>query len=46
MIYQCQRSSHSGNNIDDVFVFDNLFLDGVKLETKLSIRYVYEERNR
>lgn len=33
MIYQCQKSSHSGNNIDDVFVFDNLFLDGVKLET-------------
>ena len=33
LIHQCQRASHSGNNIDNVFVFSNLLLDGVKLDT-------------
>ena len=34
MIYNCQRGSHSGNTIDDVFVFSNILLDGIKLETQ------------
>lgn len=33
LIHQCQSASHSGNNIDNVFVFDNILLDGVKLNT-------------
>lgn len=31
--YECKKSSHSGNNIDDIFVFDNILLDGEKLDT-------------
>ncbi len=33
LIHQCQSASHSGNIIDNVFVFTNLLLDGVKLNT-------------
>lgn len=33
LIHQCQSASHSGNNIDNVFVFTNILLDGVKLNT-------------
>lgn len=33
LIHQCQSASHSGNNIDNVFVFKNILLDGVKLNT-------------
>jgi len=33
LIRACQSASHSGNNIDDVFVFNNILLDGVKLDT-------------
>lgn len=33
LIHQCQRASHSGNNIDHVFVFSNILLDGKKLNT-------------
>lgn len=33
LIHQCQRASHSGNNIDNVFVFSNILLDGKKLDT-------------
>lgn len=44
MIYNCQRSSHSGNNIDDIFVFKNLLLDGVKLNTDFQfIMYMKRE---
>lgn len=34
LVRKCQSASHSGNNIDNVFVFDNILLDGKKLETK------------
>ena len=34
LIYHCQSASHSGNNIDNVFVFTNILLDGIKLNTK------------
>lgn len=34
LIHQCQSASHSGNNIDNIFVFDNILLDGKKLETE------------
>lgn len=34
LINQCQKSSHSGNSIDNVFVFTNLLVDGLKLNTK------------
>lgn len=34
LIHQCQRASHSGNNIDNVFVFKKILLDGVKLNTR------------
>lgn len=44
MIYNCQRSSHSGNTIDDVFVFSNILLDGIKLETNFEfIMYMKRE---
>ena len=44
LIYQCKRSSHSGNEIDDIFVFDNLLLDGEKLETPFQfIMYMKRE---
>ena len=33
LIRQCKNASHSGNNIDNVFVFTNILLDGVKLDT-------------
>lgn len=33
LIHQCKHASHSGNNIDNVFVFNNILLDGVKLDT-------------
>lgn len=33
LIHQCQSASHSGNNIDNVFVFSNIMLDGIKLNT-------------
>lgn len=33
LIHQCQSASHSGNSIDNVFVFSNILLDGVKLNT-------------
>lgn len=33
LIHHCQSASHSGNNIDNVFVFDNILLDGEKLNT-------------
>lgn len=33
LIHQCQAASHSGNNIDNVFVFSNITLDGIKLDT-------------
>lgn len=33
LIHRCQAASHSGNNIDNVFVFSNITLDGVKLNT-------------
>ncbi|MEG1313914.1 MAG: DUF3883 domain-containing protein [Bacilli bacterium] len=33
LIYKCQSASHSGNNIDNIFVFNNLLLDGVKINT-------------
>ena len=33
LIRKCQLSSHSGNTIDNVFVFSNLLLDGEKLNT-------------
>ena len=34
LIRQCQSASHSGNSIDNVFVFTNILLDGVKLNTE------------
>lgn len=43
MIYNCQKSSHSGNSIDDVFVFNNLLLDGVKLDTDFQF-FMYMKR--
>ena len=33
LIYQCQKSSKSGNSIDDIFVFDNIYIDGRKMDT-------------
>lgn len=33
LIHQCQSASHSGNSIDNIFVFDNILLDGAKLNT-------------
>lgn len=32
LVHQCQRASHSGNNIDHIFVFSNILLDGKKLD--------------
>lgn len=32
--FKCKQSFHSGNSIDDIFVFSNIFLDGEKLNTK------------
>ncbi len=34
LVNQCKNSSHSGNVIDNVFVFTNITLDGVKLNTR------------
>lgn len=33
LIYKCKEGSFSGNEIDDIFVFKNLYLDGVKLKS-------------
>ena len=32
LIHRCQSASHSGNNIDNVFVFKNILIDGKKLD--------------
>ncbi|MGN1338314.1 MAG: DUF3883 domain-containing protein [Candidatus Coprovivens sp.] len=31
LIHRCQSASHSGNNIDNIFVFKNILIDGRKL---------------
>ena len=32
LIHRCQSASHSGNNIDNIFVFKNILIDGRKLD--------------
>ncbi len=44
LINICKKNSKSGNNIDDVFVFENILLDGVQLKTKSQfIMYIKRE---
>jgi hypothetical protein len=44
LINQCQRSSHSGNEITDVFVFDKLLLNGDPLNTDYQyVMYIKKE---
>lgn len=44
MIDQCQRSSKSGNIITNVFVFNNIYVDGKKLNiNKQFIMYIKQE---
>lgn len=32
LIHRCQSASHSGNTIDNIFIFKNILIDGKKLE--------------
>lgn len=44
LINQCQRNSHSGNEITDVFVFDKMLLNGDKLNTDSQfVMYIKKE---
>ena len=33
LVFQCQKDSKSGNVIDDIFVFDKIYIDGQELNT-------------
>lgn len=47
LIENCTKNSKSGNNIDDVFVFDNILIDGVKLETNYQfVMYIKRETDK
>ena len=47
LVYQCQKSSKSGNSIDDIFLFDNIFIDGLKLNTdKQFAMYIKRETDK
>lgn len=42
LIHKCQSSSHSGNSIDNVFIFSNFLLDGIKLNTKFQFAMYFK----
>ena len=44
MIYECQKMSKSSNIVQDVFIFSNIMVDGVKLDTeKQFMMYIKKE---